>query len=165
LVAAGARVLVADLDRGRAVGLAARLGAEVVAADDALRTPCDLASPCAIGGVVTAEVAGRLPARLLCGAANNIFAPDGAAGVLQARGILWVPDLIASAGAVVDGIGRTVMGLADPTPLIDALGATAREVLALSAAGGPTVEEVAVGLAERRLAAGREAPAATLSPR
>jgi glutamate dehydrogenase/leucine dehydrogenase len=66
-----------------------------------------------------------------------------------------VPDVIASAGAVADGIGRTVMGLADRTALIDALGATASEVLAASRTTGRTPEEEAQRRAETRIAAAR----------
>ena len=40
-----------------------------------------------------------------------------------------MPDLVSSAGAVIEGIGRTVMGLDDRTPLVDALRHTALLVL------------------------------------
>ena len=162
LAGAGARLSISDLDQARAAELANALGAEVVPVSRALSTPCDVLAPCAVGGIITAEVARELQARILCGAANNILADAQVAEVLRARGIVHVPDLIASAGAVIDGIGRSVMGLADPTPLIDALGDTTRSVLAEAAARGTTSEAVAVALAERRIAAARPGSAATL---
>ena len=155
LAGAGARLSISDLDGARAARLAVALGAEVMPASEALRAPCDVLAPCAVGGVITAEVARDLPAHVLCGAANNILADTLAAEALRERGIVHVPDVIASAGAVIDGIGRSIMGLADPTPLIDALGDTARAVLAEAAARGITSEAVAFALAERRLAAAR----------
>jgi leucine dehydrogenase len=155
LVAAGMDVRVSDLDAGRAAALAAAIGAATVPAFDALETAADLLAPCAVGGVITAEVAQRLPVRALVGAANNLLASPHAAQVLLTRGIVHVPDVVASGGAVVDGIGRTVMGLADRTPLIDALGDTAREVLGEAARTGRTAESVAVDLALARIAAAR----------
>ena len=60
-----------------------------------------------------------------------------------------------SAGAVIDGIGHTVMGLADRGPLIDAPRATARAVLeAASADGRPPIVH-AIERARARIDAGR----------
>ena len=155
LIAAGMRVGVSDLDAGRAAAVAAATGAATVPAFDALEADVDLLAPCAIGGVITDQVAKHLRARMLVGAANNLLASPLAAHVLLARGITHVPDVIASAGAVIDGIGRTVMGLADRVPLIDALGDTAREVLAEAARAGRAPESVAVDIACARIAAAR----------
>lgn len=151
LAAAGARVLVADLDVARARRLADATGARVVAPDEILFADADVVAPCATGGVLTAAAAARLRAWAVCGAANNILAASDAAAALAQRGILHVPDVIASAGAVIEGIGRTVMNLPDRTSLIDALGATAATVLAEARATGRTPTAVAESLAHRRL--------------
>jgi len=146
LHAAGAALTIADIDEARARRLADELGARVVAADMVLLTEVDVVAPCAIGGVITPAVAAELRAWAVCGAANNILASRAAAAVLGGRGVLHVPDEVASAGAVIEGIGRSVMGLADRTPLIDALADTARALLAEAEATG----ELPVVLAERR---------------
>jgi leucine dehydrogenase len=155
LVAAGMQVRVSDLDAGRAATVAAAIGIGTVPAFDALEAEVDLLAPCAIGGVITVDVAQHLRARALVGAANNLLALPQAAHVLLARGITHVPDVIASAGAVIDGIGRTVMGLADRTPLIDALGDTAREVLGEADRTGRAPESVAFEIACARITAAR----------
>lgn len=161
LAAAGARVAMSDLVPARAHALAEAIDARVVPAEAALEADAELLVPCAIGGVIDAAVANRLRARAVCGAADNVLADADADRVLARRGILHVPDVIASAGAVVDGVGRTVMGLADRGPLIDALGETARAVLAEAAASGRTTTEVALARARRRLeAAGAPTPPA-----
>ncbi|MCG8422676.1 MAG: 3-hydroxyacyl-CoA dehydrogenase NAD-binding domain-containing protein [Proteobacteria bacterium] len=129
LAQSGVEVLVADIDRDRAEALAADISARHVAADDILVADVDIVSPCAIGGVVTAGVVDRLRAWAVCGAANNIVADAGAEQRMQTRGILHVPDIIASAGAVVEGAGDVIMGLADRGHLIDRLGDTAGEIL------------------------------------
>ena len=73
---------------------------------------------------------------------------------LAARGVLHVPDLVASAGAVIEGIGVTVMGLApaDRARLIDRLGFLAGEILERSAATGTPADAIAEELAAVRLA-------------
>jgi glutamate dehydrogenase (NAD(P)+) len=60
---------------------------------------CELAVPAALGGVITAEVAATMGARVLVEAANGPTTPS-ADPVLGERGILVVPDILANAGGV-----------------------------------------------------------------
>lgn len=153
LAAAGMRVVIADVDEERAVRVAAEIPtARVVGAQNILHEHVDVLAPCAIGGVITEDVARSMQAWAVCGGANNALASSDVALVLARRGVLHVPDPIASAGAVIDGIGRSVMGLADPTPLIDQLGNTAREVLEQALASGKTPSEIAETRARQRIA-------------
>lgn len=126
---AGARLVLADVDGARATRVASALGAEVVAPESIVTAPVDVLAPCAVGGVIGPSEARSLRAFAVCGAANNVLENASAARELTERGVLFVPDPVASAGAVIRGIGRSVMGLTDSTPLIDALGTTAREIL------------------------------------
>jgi leucine dehydrogenase len=151
LAAAGAELLVADMDRVRARAVAARTGARVVAPEEILAVDCDVLSPCALGGVLTLEAAEQIRAFAVCGAANNIVATPAAEQRLIERGVLFVPDLIASAGAVVHGICRGLMGIDDPGPRIDALGETARAVLDESRTSGRTPTEIAHARARARI--------------
>ncbi|HUS64505.1 MAG TPA: hypothetical protein VMZ28_08180, partial [Kofleriaceae bacterium] len=68
------------------------------------------------------------------------------------RDVLHVPDVVASAGAVVDGIGATVMGLPDRGPLIDRLGAIAGEILDECGRSGAAADAVAAARADARIA-------------
>lgn len=151
LVDAGATVVVADVDRARAVALAEDAGATVVAPHAVLVADVDVVAPCAVGGVVSDDVVAALRAWAVCGAANNILTGASAARALMDRGILYVPDPIASAGAVIDGVGEGVMGLADRGPLIDRLGELAASVLAESARTGCTPDDIAVARARARI--------------
>jgi len=130
---AGATVRVADLDPARAEAIAARTGAAVADPRDVLFANVDLISPCAIGDVLSTDTVGRLKAWAVCGGANNICVDDATHRALHEAGVLFVPDLVSSAGAVIDGIGQTVMGLDDRTPLIDALRDTAAAILRAAA--------------------------------
>ena len=132
LAEAGAELLVADVDTERAAAVARVTKARVMDVDTILIADCDIVSPCAIGGVLTTATAGRVQAWAMCGAANNIVAEPEAERQLLARDILYVPDIVASAGAVIEGVSRRIMLLPDSTALIDALGITAREILSES---------------------------------
>lgn len=148
---AGMEVVIADLDTARAEAVAAATGARVVAPERVLFEDVDVVAPCAAGGVITGEVAASMRAWAVCGAANNALSGRDVAGVLAARDVLLVPDVLASAGAVIDGIGASLMGLDDRGPLVDRLGEVAREVLAEAARSGKSTVEVAEARAWRRI--------------
>lgn len=129
LVEAGASVRVADIDRARADEVARACGADVVDAGGVLFEDVDILAPCAVGDVISPEVVRQLKAWVVVGGANHITTDHAADVAMHERGILFVPDLISSAGAVIEGVGRTVMGLDDRQPLIEMLGDTAALVL------------------------------------
>ncbi len=148
---AGAEVLVCELDEARAARVADAVGAEVTPARGALLHSVDILSPCATGGVVEADLARALRARALCGAANGILRDETADRILLERGILHVPDALSSAGAVIDGLTRTLLGREVTGPDIDRLGAIAAEILEESAERHLPATAVAVARARRRL--------------
>jgi valine dehydrogenase (NAD+) len=66
-----------------------------------LAEPLDILAPCALGGTLTDEVAGKLSARIVCGAANNQLAHPGVEKILADQGVLYAPDYIVNAGGVI----------------------------------------------------------------
>ena len=98
---AGARLLVTDVDRGRADAAAEALGAEVVAPEDALGTACDVFSPNATGGILTPETIPELRCRIVAGAANNQLADPEDAELFGPLGILYAPDYVINAGGII----------------------------------------------------------------
>jgi glutamate dehydrogenase (NAD(P)+) len=60
---------------------------------------CDVVVPAALDGVITAAVAERLCAKVVVEAANGPTLPE-ADPVLERRGIVAVPDILANAGGV-----------------------------------------------------------------
>ncbi len=149
--------VLADVNHSRAQALATELGAEMWPAAGILGAPVDIVAPCAVGGVITKVSAAGVRAWGVCGAANNIIVDEEAERALMARRVWCVPDVIASAGAVVDGIGRTVMGLDDRTALVDRLGEIAEAVLREALETGEPASRVAARIADARIAARREA--------
>ncbi|MEM7722331.1 MAG: Glu/Leu/Phe/Val dehydrogenase dimerization domain-containing protein [Pseudomonadota bacterium] len=102
LRAAGADLVVADMDADRAALAAQCFGAEVVPADQILRVPADILAPCAIGGVLTADTIPHLQVRAVCGGANNQLGDDRDGDALHAREILYAPDYVVNAGGIVN---------------------------------------------------------------
>ncbi len=69
----------------------------------------------------------------------------------MAREIVHVPDIVSSAGAVIEGIARRVMGSDDPLALIDALGRTAASILEESLGERRPADEVGITRAQFRI--------------
>lgn len=101
LHAAGAELLVSDLDVGRVQLAVEQLGARPVANDSLLSTPCDILAPCGLGAVLNAETVGQLRCSAVAGAANNQLASPDISDSLQARGILYAPDYVINAGGLI----------------------------------------------------------------
>jgi leucine dehydrogenase len=114
LAAAGARVLVADVDPARAQTVAARAGGRTVAPELIAATECDVFSPCAVGGVLDSETTARLRCRIVAGSANNQLAAPDVAEAIHARGILYAPDYVVNGGGVIGVIGTEELGWSAP---------------------------------------------------
>jgi glutamate dehydrogenase (NAD(P)+) len=74
-------------------------GGDPVDADSMWAVPCDLLVPAALGGAITAEVAEKLAAPVVVEAANGPTT-TAAEPILDRRGIVVVPDILANAGGV-----------------------------------------------------------------
>jgi valine dehydrogenase (NAD+) len=103
LVDEGADVVVADVDPAAVERLQARHPAVRAVADTAelIATPHDVYAPCALGGALDKATVEALPARIVCGGANNQLAAPEVAEQLRGRGILYAPDYLVNAGGVI----------------------------------------------------------------
>ncbi len=73
--------------------------ASEIDASSLLHVPCDVLIPAALEGVLTAETAADVKARVVVEAANGPTTPE-ADEVLEDKGVLVVPDILANAGGV-----------------------------------------------------------------
>ena len=128
LADAGAILQVADVDPAAATRVAAATGARIVEPAAILGADVDIVAPCATGRVINDESVETLRAWAVCGAANNILADEAVGVLLAQREVLFVPDFIASAGAVIAGVCE-LQARDDAEALIQRLGATTRAVL------------------------------------
>jgi glutamate dehydrogenase (NAD(P)+) len=84
--------------------------AEEIAHDDLLALDCDILAPCALEQVLTGENADRVRATIVCEGANGPTTPEADA-ILEDRGVLILPDVLANAGGVVVSYFEWVQGL------------------------------------------------------
>jgi glutamate dehydrogenase (NAD(P)+) len=75
-------------------------GVEAIDPDELLEVECEVFIPAALGGMLHRYNAGRLKARMVVEGANSPTTP-AADEILQDKGILVVPDVMANAGGVV----------------------------------------------------------------
>jgi len=85
-------------------------GAEALTNDELIELDCDVLAPCALEQVITVDNAARLKARMVCEGANGPTTP-AADEILEDRGILVLPDVLANAGGVVVSYFEWVQGL------------------------------------------------------
>jgi leucine dehydrogenase len=165
LAAAGARLVVADVDQGKR-RLAEELGAEWTDPGAAIRADVDVLAPCALGAVLDAESVPALRCRAIAGAANNQLASEDVAERLIEREILWAPDFVANAGGIINiSVELEPEGYAPERAegRVRAIGDTLRTIFDDADAAGTTPLAAAMGLASRRLAeASAPPPAASL---
>jgi glutamate dehydrogenase (NAD(P)+) len=83
-------------DAGTVVGYD---GGEPVTNEELLEVPCDLLIPAALEGQITEDNAERIKAEIVIEAANGPTTPEGDA-ILDDRGVLVVPDILANSGGV-----------------------------------------------------------------
>jgi leucine dehydrogenase len=100
--AEGARLSIADVDAGRAQALATETNGAVVPTDAILGLDADVISPCALGGILTAETIAALNAPIVAGGANNQLATPQDGERIHARGILYAPDYVINAGGIIN---------------------------------------------------------------
>jgi glutamate dehydrogenase (NAD(P)+) len=94
-------------ETGRLDGLR---GAESITNDDLLLLDCELLAPCALEQVITSDNADKVRAKIICEGANGPVTPD-ADEILEDRGVLVLPDVLANAGGVVVSYFEWVQGL------------------------------------------------------
>lgn len=152
LVEERAVVIVADVVPAAVDRAALELGVEVVPPEKAHAVDCEIFSPCALGGTLSAATIPELRCAAVVGSANNQLAEPGCAQLLEEAGILYAPDYVVNAGGIIN-VAEELKGYdrdrADGE--IRRIFDTTAAVLATAGAEGITTAEAADRVAERRL--------------
>jgi len=148
----GFHLTVADISPQRCEQARRDFGAEIVPPDAAIEAPCDVLAPCALGGVVTENAAPRLRARIVCGSANNQLATPAAGDLLAARGVVFAPDYLVNAGALIRGAEFFLDAKADSTASISRIYERTLAVLQRAREEHEPPARIADRMAEQRLA-------------
>jgi leucine dehydrogenase len=149
----GADVIVTDIDPDKARSVAAEVGGQVVAADDAVGTECDVFAPCGSARVITEHTVQRLRCRIVVGAANDPLSDSSLVESLARAEILYVPDFVSSAGGVIEVHGHR-LGWDDVTlgEAVSKIGDRVVTLLDYASKHGVTPLESALLLARKALA-------------
>lgn len=101
LHAAGAKLIVADIDTAALDRARAEFGATVVDVDAIYDAQADIYAPCALGATLNANTLTRLKASIIAGGANNQLATAEIGEQLRQKGVLYVPDFVINAGGII----------------------------------------------------------------
>lgn len=102
LHAAGAKLVITDVNQHALDEVAARTGAQVVAPEAIFDADAEVFAPCALGGAVNAETLPRLKGRVVAGGANNQLATPEVGRALFERGMLYAPDYVINGGGIIN---------------------------------------------------------------
>jgi leucine dehydrogenase len=145
--------MVSDIDIEKK-NLAKELGASWADPDDILTAEADVLIPAALGGVLTRDIVPGLRCAAIVGPANNQLAEPRVAELLHERGIIWVPDYVASAGGVVYALSVELRHETHANALarVQAIEETVTQILDVSQQTGRAPACAAQELVRQRLA-------------
>ena len=160
LHAAGARLVVADVDETALRAVADATGAQVVSPDAIFDVGADVFAPCALGGAVSAATLERLKGKVVAGGANNQLATPEAGRLLFERGLVYAPDYVINGGGIINVAGEIraleaggAFDAAWVAAKLDRLMHTLGEILDRSVQERRPTHEIAGDLARERIAA------------
>ena len=134
-------------------------GAEAITNEELLLLDCDVLAPCALEQVITTENADQVKADIICEGANGPLTPT-ADEILEDKGVLILPDVLANAGGVVVSYFEWVQGLQEyfwkeaevNAKLNDIITRAFNETWATQENRGTSMRLAAYGLAVQRVA-------------
>lgn len=152
LIEEGAEVIGSDPNAEAVEAAKVSLTLTTVEPDEIYDVQCDVWSPCAVGEVLNDETIPRLKCRIVAGPANNQLEKPGHAAVLAERGILYAPDFVFNAGALI-AVTEEIAGFSFERAMRRAedIGTALRKVFALARERGVSTAEAADALAEQRI--------------
>jgi len=154
LAAAGAKLIVTDIDADRVNRVVNEFKAKAVRTEEIYGVRADIFAPCALGAVLNDKTIRQLKVKVVAGAANNQLLAERHGDELERRKILYAPDYVANAGGVINVYGE-IAGW-DPQRALrkaDEIYATTLHVFELARSERIPTYRAADLLAERRLKA------------
>ncbi len=152
LKALGASLTVADINPLQVEKAIRELGAKSLPTDIIHTVPCDVFSPCALGGVLDENNINSLQTTIVAGAANNQLAHAYNGQQLHNKGILYAPDYIINAGGVIFAANKYFKHSASELDhQINAIPHSLTEIFKRSALENKPTSEIADIIAEEKL--------------
>jgi len=101
LNAAGANLIITDIDADILKACAGKYDAQAVSPGDIYGIQADIFAPCALGAVVNDHTLTQFKCSIITGAANNQLERKEHGEILSRMGILYSPDYAANAGGLI----------------------------------------------------------------
>jgi leucine dehydrogenase len=98
---AGAKLLVADVNRDNLDAISAEMPVDIVAPAEILYSDADVLAPCALGNILTTATIPGIKAKVIAGAANNQLSTLADGARLSGQEILYAPDYVINAGGII----------------------------------------------------------------
>lgn len=152
LHADGANIIVCDIDERLAVSIGEKMGCEVVSSARFVSVECDVLAPCALGAVINTTNVGSMRCGVIAGSANNQLATPLAGEALREAEIVYVPDYVANAGALIKGVREHEAGEGIEFKVVDQIFETSANILERAASEGKATNIVADEFAIEQLA-------------
>ena len=139
--------------------LAGFRSADPISNEELLLLECDVLAPCALEQVITSDNAGKVKAKIIVEGANGPITP-AADEILEEKGVLVLPDILANAGGVIVSYFEWVQGLQEyfwkeaevNAKLNDIITRAFNETWALMESRSVSMRIAAYGLAVQRVA-------------
>jgi len=153
LAAAGARLIVADIDDQGVQRAVDEFGAQAVAGDEILLQQADVLAPCALGGILDVHSIPKLQVAIVAGGANNQLATDADGDALRDLGILYAPDYVINAGGIIN-VAYQYFDLGDDHEVmtrLEDIGGRLTEIFQAADGQGLSTNRVADAMARQRI--------------
>lgn len=150
----GANLIFADVDTQRVRLLANQYGAQVVDPESIITIPCDILSPCALGGIFSKQTIPYLKCLAIAGSANNQLLEKGDGRRIKDRGIIYATDFVINAGGIINAAAEFDPGGYDPKKSkekVDKIYDTLVEVFVRSEVEDKTPNQVAIEIAKEKI--------------
>lgn len=151
LHAAGAKLIVSDIDGDALLRAQAEFGAKIVDLDAIYDVAADIYAPCALGATLNNDTLARLKVGIVAGAANNQLANAGIDELLRQKGVLYAPDFVLNAGGIIKVCHEHLKQVeVDVDFQVRAIGATLQDIFARAERDGLPTGVVADRVAEAK---------------
>ena len=145
-------VFISDINSEATKRAADTLGVTVVAADKIETVDCDIYAPCALGGTISHDFISKVKARIIGGSANNQLAHHSIAGLMQEKGLLYLPDFLINSGGLINAaMTYAHQDITVANKKIDEIYTTTLHLLERAAITGKTTARVAEDISFERL--------------
>ncbi|HNP62786.1 MAG TPA: Glu/Leu/Phe/Val dehydrogenase [Woeseiaceae bacterium] len=155
---AGAKLLVADVNRDNLKSVGDKVPVKVIAPSEILYADADVIAPCALGNILSSATIPRIKAKVVAGSANNQLSTEADGARLTEREILYAPDYVINAGGIIS-VSHEYLGKSSEDQVRNDVAKIPQrldKIFAESKKTGRPTNELADELARRNIAAAKK---------